>query len=72
MGHGYHKGIGDRAKPGGAIGALVTLGATGIVVGGKWAVGKLRKHGVAKHLEADSAAETSGEDGPGKPTNVTG
>ena len=61
-GHGYHKGFGDGAKQGGVVGALITLGATGLVVGGKWAVNKLRERGLAKQLDADSAAEKSGDE----------
>lgn len=61
-GHGYHKGFGDGAKQGGVVGALITLGATGLVVGGKWAVGKLRERSTAKQLDGDSAPEASGDD----------
>lgn len=64
-GHGYHKGFGDGAKQGGVVGALITMGATGLVVGGKWAVGKLRERSLAKQLDADSASETPGDDEPG-------
>lgn len=56
-GHGYHKGFGDGAKQGGVVGALIALGATGLVVGGKWAVGKLRERSLAKHLESESATD---------------
>jgi len=69
-GHGYHKGFGDGAKQGGAVGALITLGATGLVMGGRWAVGKLRERSVAKQLDADSATEAFDEDDPDTPTNV--
>lgn len=70
-GHGYHKGFGDGAKQGGVVGALITLGATGLVVGGKWAVGKLRERSVAKQLDADSAPETSSEDEHGTQAKST-
>ncbi|WP_156711100.1 hypothetical protein [Yonghaparkia sp. Soil809] len=61
-GHGYHKGFGDGAKQGGVVGALITMGAAGLVMGGKWAVRKLRERSVAKQLDAESATEPSGED----------
>ncbi|NQW89623.1 hypothetical protein HQQ88_04855 [Curtobacterium sp. VKM Ac-2861] len=61
-GHGYHKGFGDGAKQGGAVGALTTLGATGLVVGGKWAVGKLRERSVAKQLAENSSVDTPDAD----------
>lgn len=69
-GHGYHKGFGDGAKQGGVVGALITLGATGLVVGGKWAVGKLRERSLAKQLDADPAAEALAGDEPGTPTDT--
>ncbi len=53
VGHGYHKGFGDGAKQGGVVGALITLGATGLIVGGQWAVGKLRERSVARQIAAD-------------------
>ncbi|MDY1006336.1 hypothetical protein [Curtobacterium sp. CFBP9011] len=61
-GHGYHKGFGDGAKQGGAVGALITLGATGLVVGGKWAVGKLRERSVAKQLAENPSVDTPDAD----------
>lgn len=70
-GHGYHKGFGDGAKQGGVVGALITLGATGLVVGGRWAIGKLRERSTAKQLDANSAAETSREDEHGPQTDST-
>lgn len=70
-GHGYHKGFGDGAKQGGIVGALITFGATGLVVGGKWAIGKLRERSMAKHLDVDSAAETSREDQHSTQTDST-
>lgn len=69
-GHGYHKGFGNGPKQAGVVGALLTLGATGLVLGGKWTVGKLRDLSVAKQLDADSATEALGEDKPGTPTNT--
>lgn len=38
-GHGYRKGVGDGAKQGSFVGALITLSTTGLVVGGKWLSG---------------------------------
>jgi len=70
-GHGYHKGFGDGAKQGGVVGALITLGATGLVVGGKWAVGKLRERSLAKQVDADAAGEPLAGDEPGTPTDAT-
>lgn len=56
-GHGYHKGFGDGAKQGSVVGALITVGVTGLVVGGKWAVGKLREHSAAKQFAAEPATD---------------
>lgn len=61
-GHGYHKGFGDGAKQGSVVGALITLGATGLVVGGKWAVGKLRDRSLAKQPVESSSADTPNTD----------
>lgn len=61
-GHGYHKGFGDGAKQGGVVGALITLGATGLVVGGKWAVGKLRERSLAKQLAEEPATNAPDAD----------
>ncbi|GAA4266188.1 hypothetical protein [Frondihabitans peucedani] len=56
-GHGYYKGFGDGAKQGGMVGVLITLGATGLVVGGKWAVGKLRDRSLAKQLSEEPSVD---------------
>lgn len=61
-GHGYHKGFGDGAKQGGVVGALITLGATGLIVGGKWAVGKLRERSLVKRFAEESSVGMPDED----------
>lgn len=62
-GHGYHKGFGDGAKQGGIAGALITLGATGLVVGGKWVVGKLRDRSTAKQVaDEETRDDHEGDD----------
>ena len=71
-GHGYHKGFGDGAKQGGVVGALITLGATGLVVGGKWAVGKLRERSLAKQLAEEPAPDAPDVDDQNPQTNPTG
>lgn len=56
-GHGYHSGFGDGARQGGVVGALVTLGAVGLVMGGKWAVGMLRERSAAKQFVGDRSVD---------------
>ncbi|MBG6181871.1 hypothetical protein [Arthrobacter sp. CAN_A1] len=61
-GNGYHKGFGDGAKQGGIVGSLITLGATALVGGGVWVVGKLRDRSMAKQV-LDAAATEAPADG---------
>ncbi|WP_136042434.1 MULTISPECIES: hypothetical protein [unclassified Microbacterium] len=68
-GHGYHKGFGDGAKQGGVVGALITLGATGLVVGGKWAVGKLRERSLAKQPASEPVTDAPDDDDQGSQTS---
>jgi hypothetical protein len=46
-------------EQGGVVDALITLGATVLVVDGKRAIGKLHKHSVAKQFDAGSATDES-------------